>query len=92
MKSGILIAVTLAGLAACTPTVVPTERGIGFDDFSNFELERARREAALTAPRNSIVPPPQVATIAAPSQTQGIASSELALAGIGQAAPVATAA
>ena len=47
MKPGILIAVTLIGLAACTPRVVPTERGVGFDDYTDFELERARREAIL---------------------------------------------
>ncbi len=91
MRSGILLVFAVAGLAACTPRVVPTERGIGFDDFSNFELERARREAALTAPRTTIVPPPQVTTIAPLPQTQGIASSELAQAGIGQRAPVAPA-
>jgi hypothetical protein len=87
MKFGILIVVTLAGLAACAPTVVPTERGVGFDDFSNFELERAQREAALTAPRSTIVPPPRVNTIASPNQTQAIPSSALAQAGIGQSAP-----
>lgn len=93
IKPGILIAATLIGLAACTPTVVPTERGVGFDDFSDFELERARREAALTAPRATIVPPPRVTGIAPtpqPGQTQGIPSSELAQAGIGQAGSPAT--
>lgn len=92
MKSGILMALAVAGLAACSPAVVPTERGIGFDDFTSFELDRARREAALTAPPATIVPPPQVTAIATPPQTQGIAASELAQAGIGQganASPVA---
>ena len=94
IKPGILIAATLLGLAACTTTVVPTERGIGFDDFSDFELERARREAQLTAPRGTIVPAPQVNSITTPpqiGQTQAIPSSELAQAGIGQAATTATA-
>ena len=89
MKSGILIALTIAGLTACAPAVVPTERGIGFDDFSNFELERARREAALESPRSTIIPPPQVNTLITPPQTQGITPSELAQAGIGRQAPVA---
>ncbi len=90
MKFGILIAVTLAGLTACGPTTVPTERGVGFDEFSNFELDRARREAALTAPRSTIIPTPQVNTLRSPPQTQAIPSSALAQAGIGQAAPAPT--
>ncbi|EBA12511.1 hypothetical protein [Roseobacter sp. CCS2] len=94
MKPRILIAVTLIGLAACTPRVVPTERGVGFDEFSNFELERARREAQLSAPRGTIVPPPQINTIPSGqplNQTQGIPSSALAQAGIGTQAPAASA-
>ena len=86
MKTGILIAATLIGLAACTPRVVPTERGIGFDEFSDFELERARREAQLTAPRGTIIPQAQVNTIPSQvplNQTQAIPSSDLAAAGIG---------
>lgn len=91
IKSKILIAVALVGLAACAPRVVPTERGVGFDDFSNFELERARREAALSGQSASIIPPPQVTGIPgpAPVQSQAIPSSALAAAGIGQAAPTA---
>ncbi len=46
MKPGIFIALTLIGLAACSPRVVPTERGVGFGDYADFELERARREAS----------------------------------------------
>lgn len=86
IKPGILIAATLIGFAACTTTVVPTERGVGFDDFSNFELERARRESQLTAPRGTIVPSPQINTIGTPSQgvQPAIPSSALAQAGIGQ--------
>ena len=86
MKTGVLIAAMLLGLAACAPRVVPTERGVGFDEFSDFELERARREAQLSAPRNTIVPPPQVNTISSDqpiNQTTAIPSSELARAGIG---------
>lgn len=95
IKPSILIAVTLVGLMACGPRVVPSERGVGFDDFSNFELERAQREAQLTAPRGTIVPPAQVATISpsqsllrqqqqeAFNQNQAIPSSALTQAGIG---------
>lgn len=83
MKSGIFLVLGIAGLAACTPTVVPTERGVGFDDYSRFELERAQREAALSNPRSSIVPPPQVNTV--PGSGAGISPTELAQAGIGTA-------
>ncbi len=86
MKSGVLIAATLIGLAACSPAVVPTERGVGFDDAT----DRALREAQLSAPLGGFPPPPQVN--AAPlqnqsgisGQTSAIPSSELAAAGIGQ--------
>jgi hypothetical protein len=88
MKTGILIAATLIGVVACSPTVVPTERGIGFDN----PTDRAVREAQLSTPRGTIVPAPQVNTI--PSQVpltspNAIPTSALAAAGIG--APAATA-
>ncbi|MEO0904144.1 MAG: hypothetical protein AAFX89_05165, partial [Pseudomonadota bacterium] len=90
MDRRLLIAIALIGLAACTPRVVPTERGIGFDEYSNFELDRARREAQLSAPRGTIVPPPQVNTIPS-EQTQAIPSSALAEAGIGTQTAATTA-
>ncbi|MFG5380732.1 hypothetical protein [Yoonia sp. R2-816] len=85
MKSGLVVLAALTVLAACG-SPQPTQRGIGFDDFSQFELERARREAALSSPRQSIIPPPQVNTIpgASPLPPGGIPSSDLAAAGIGQ--------
>ena len=91
MKSAGLSVVLVCTVAACSPTVVPTQRGIGFDDAAN----RAAREAALSAQRESIVPTPQVNTVIADGplavevQNQAIAASELAQAGIGQAAPAA---
>jgi hypothetical protein len=94
MKPGIIIALTLIGLGACAPREVPTERGIGFGDYAQFELERARREAQLSAPRETIVPPAQVNTIASQqpvNQTQAIPSSALAQAGIGTSATPAPA-
>ena len=98
MKTRILLAVTVAGLAACTSTVVPpSQRGIGFDDAT----ERAIREAQLTSPQQ-IIPQAQVTSIpgtspivinqaqqqtAVPTQTAqqgtGINSTDLAAAGIG---------
>ena len=94
MDRRLLIAVALIGVAACTPRVVPTERGVCFDEFSNFELDRARREAQLSAPRGTIVPPPQVNTIPSEQpigQTQAIPSSALAEAGIGTQTAATTA-
>ncbi len=86
MKMRLCLAIFALGVAACSPTVVPTERGVGFDEFSQFELERAQREAALSAPPGSIVPPPQVTSI--PGERPAISPNELAQAGIGQTAPV----
>jgi len=98
MKRGIFVAVALIGLAACSPRVMPTERGVGFGDFTDFELERARREAQLSAPLGTIIPPAQVTTIPAQppvNQIEAIPSSALAQAGIGtqgaQTAPSAPA-
>lgn len=81
MKKGLVIGFVVLGVAGCATT--PIERGVGFDDYSAFELERARREAALSAPRDSIVPPPQVNTGAPQTPANGISASELANAGIG---------
>lgn len=89
MKPSIFVAMTLIGLAACGPGV-PIERGVGFGDYEAFELERARREARLSAPRDAIIPSAQVNSIPAPqpvNQTQAIPSAALAQAGIGTSAP-----
>jgi len=98
MKTRILLAVTVAGLAACTSTVVPpSQRGIGFDDAT----ERAIREAQLTSPQQ-IIPQAQVTSIPGTSpivinqnqpqeaeptqvapQDTSVSSTDLAAAGIG---------
>ena len=86
IKSGVLISVAASVIAACSPVVVPTERGVGFDGAAN----RALREAQLSAPVGSIVPPAQVNTIPSQApfvrttQNPAIASADLAAAGIGQ--------
>ena len=92
MKFSYGIALSILALGACATTDAHRARGVGFDDYSNYELERARREAALTSPQTSIIPPAKVTTIvrndpAPVSGTQAIASSELANAGIGQSRP-----
>jgi hypothetical protein len=94
MKTGLVILASMVALAACGSSQQP-QRGVGFNDYADFELERARREAALSSPRGTIVPPPRVNTIPGrsspetPSQTQpagAIPGSDLAAAGIGQTA------
>ncbi len=74
-------------LAACAPRV--PDSGVGFDDYGQYEVERARREAALTGSQpqygQSAFGQPAV-------QPGGIASSELAAAGIrGAGQPVSAA-
>ena len=87
MKTGALILVACVALAGCTAPPVPDSgAGVGFNDYGDFELERARREAALTG--NPVGGPlsatrlPQ--TTAGPNPNpQAIPSSDLAAAGIG---------
>ncbi|PRY79679.1 hypothetical protein CLV80_102324 [Yoonia maritima] len=95
MKFSYGIALSILALGACATTDAQRARGVGFDDYSNYELERARREAALTSSQTSIIPPAKVNSVVrndpAPLPgTQAIASSELANAGIGQAQPSQT--
>ncbi|WP_296431330.1 hypothetical protein [Yoonia sp.] len=86
IKSCVFISVAALVIAACSPVVVPTERGVGFDDAAN----RALRDAQLSAPVGGIVPPAQVNTIPSQApfvrttQNPAIASADLAAAGIGQ--------
>ncbi len=96
MKTGFMILASVVALTACGSSQ-PPQQGVGFNDYADFELERARREAALSSPRGTIVPPPQVTTIPGRSSpvTQpgaAIPSSDLAAAGIGGTAtqPVQT--
>lgn len=84
MKTGIVIAVTAVLAGACAPTAGPPQRGVGFDGFTQFEMERAQREAALSGQNTSIIPTPQINTIDRPVGGQAIPSSALAAAGIGQ--------
>ena len=81
-------ALLMAG--ACASPDAPQSRGVGFDDYSAYELDRARREAQLTGSQ-SIIPAPRINTVASPTpMQQAIPSADLARAGIGQMQPAVT--
>lgn len=69
-----VLGVSLLGLAACEPQVPNSGEGVGFNDYADYELERARREASLQGDTGSF-----------PASTgpENLAASELAAAGIG---------
>lgn len=82
MKNGVILLVGALVLAACTPTMNDRPRGVGFDDRSTFEIERARREAALAGNAGTFAPPPMVQS----GPIGGvIPASDLSAAGIGSA-------
>ena len=68
-------------MQACTPPVPASNAGPGFNDYADYELERARREALVTGSGSSSFEAPT------PVQTGAIGSSDLAAAGIGQSQP-----
>lgn len=86
----------LSALTACASQVPDSGAGVGFNDYAQYEVERARREAALTgAGSGAPLGAAQTGGFAAaqPVTSNAIPSSELAAAGIGTgatAAPVAT--
>lgn len=88
MKTGFMfVAAAALVVSACGRPDTPAPRGVGFSDYAEFELERARREAALSQPRSTIVPEPQITSIETPNETEtnaGVTASDLAAAGIGQ--------
>lgn len=53
----------LASLAACAPPI--PDSGVGFNDYQNYEIERAQREAALSG-RTNVQLPAAPAVAAAP--------------------------
>lgn len=84
MKTGVLILAGALVLAACAPQTVDRPRGVGFDDRSLFEIERAQREAALARGAGSFTSPPTVQSAPIGPVGGAIPASELAAAGIGQ--------
>ncbi|SFR34283.1 hypothetical protein SAMN04488005_0628 [Yoonia tamlensis] len=90
MRIAVLAALGAVVLGACAPSESVRARGVGFDDYSTYELERARREAALASGSASIIPPAQINSIPAPvTSTPAISATDLANAGIGQGQPTA---
>ncbi|GGL72919.1 hypothetical protein [Wenxinia marina] len=86
-------ALAAALLAGCAPSVPDSGRGVGYSDYSLYELERARREAELqSAVRPTAAPPVAATPSAAPTAPGGISSADLAAAGIGPAQTLPSAA
>ncbi|WP_261193379.1 hypothetical protein [Pseudoruegeria sp. SHC-113] len=56
----------LAGLAACEPTIPDSGAGVGFNNYAEYQQERARREAELTGG----TPLPSAQAISAETATQ----------------------
>ncbi|MCR8726712.1 hypothetical protein [Frigidibacter sp. ROC022] len=73
--------ITMAGglllLAACGTTVPDSGQGVGFEDYSSYELRRAQRGADLAARQNGVAP-----------VSPAISSEELRAAGLPVPAPV----
>ena len=81
MKKIVFIGVSLLALAACQQQVPNSAEGVGFNDYADYELERARREASL---QGTPMPQGTTTTVTAPAGN-GVSSSDLAAAGINTA-------
>ena len=79
MKTAGFALVGMLFVQACTPPVPASNAGPGFNDYANYELERARREVAVTGSGAPLAAP-------APVQTNAIGAGDLAAAGIGSQA------
>ncbi len=77
MKKIVIIGVSLLTLAGCQQPVPNSAEGVGSNDYAQYELERARREASLQG-----MPLPSGTAIVPPTNNQGVTSSDLAAAGI----------
>lgn len=80
MKNIVILGASLMALTACAPAVPDSGAGVGFSDYAEYELERARREAQL---RGEPLDVQASAAIVPPNTTSGpISTGELAAAGI----------
>ncbi len=77
MKRIVILGISALALTACATQPVPDSgQGVGFNDYAEYELERAQREAEL---RGTPIP---TGTAIVPPVTTGVTSSDLAAAGI----------
>lgn len=84
MKKIAILGVSLLSLGACATQVPDSGEGVGFNDYAQYELERARREASLQG-----TPLPSGTAIVPPTPAQSgdtVTSSDLAAAGINSGA------
>ena len=103
MYRTVLAGLTALTLVACTQQVPDSGAGVGYSPYSQYEVERARREALLNGsarplPGGQPIVPTAGSTagltsgLIEPTQTTplgGIPSSDLAAAGIGSGTPIA---
>lgn len=88
----LIAGVVLSAVTACSPSVPDSGAGVGFNDYAQYEVERARREAALTGAGTGAplaTAPTTGFTPAQPVNSNAIPSSQLAAAGIGAGVPAA---
>jgi len=82
----------LAALIGCSPEIPDSGRGVGFSDYGAYELERARREAALRGEARAEAAMPDGANADTSAGSGGgdgdaaISTTDLADAGIGEGA------
>lgn len=96
LKTGIWIGAVCVVVAGCAGPVPDSGAGVGFNDYAEYELERAQRDAALTgqpigtpltaqAPQTTLGPNPNTDVIPG-AEDSAVSSEELAALGIGGAA------
>jgi hypothetical protein len=82
-----LVLLGIIGLVAgCQQPVPDSGQGVGFNDYAQYELDRAQREAALTgvpATTGTFVGTAPIGSTALPATPGAIPTSDLAAAGIG---------
>lgn len=70
----------VVAVTACTQEIPDSGKGVGFGDYEQYQLERARQQSAQSTGGSPLIAPQAVSDEAT---TQAIPSSDLAAAGIG---------
>lgn len=83
VKKMIIFGASLLALAACDQPPPNSGEGVGFNDYAQYELERARREAQL---QGRPVPSGMAGQQSGGNTSGGVSTAELAAAGLGTAA------